>query len=442
MTSKSLIRHHTHVVARCRNNNVSRNTTTNIFTHRMKSTAASTATNSPNDKGRPIYVAATREHVGKTTTCLALMAGLKKRFPNSVGFMKPVGQKQVTVHSNVLQGDLRVDKDVALMKEHFDMHRCDYRHMSPVLIPNGYTKNYIDGKISHDGQLEAIKEAYSSISGRNEVVLCEGTGHCAVGSIVGACNAQVASLLDAKMVLVANGGLGSTFDELELNRSLCEKHNVEVAGVIINKVLPEKYEQTKDYLGRAMRHHWDLPLLGCIPDRPYLGCPALADLTRLLQAEFISGQDKLFQHYTVEDINLVTTSLAEFLVNVKEKPSRTLYLCHSTRDDIVLGFLNEFKRRNDLGEPNESALIICGRAEKYDLSENLRDMITYFSQDAPILYCPYTAHDTMGKIHSYTPKLNVKDKGRLNVALGHYEQYIDYDEILLQTGNSLMSERA
>ncbi len=125
--------------------------------------------------------------------------------------------------------------------------------------------------------------------------------------------------------------IGSCFDELELNRSLCEKHNVEVAGVIINKVLPEKYEQTKDYMSRAMRQHWDLPLLGCIPDRPYLGCPALADLTRLLDAEVVSGQDKLFQHYTVNDINLVTTSLAEYLVNIREKPSRTLYLCHVTR---------------------------------------------------------------------------------------------------------------
>ena len=34
-------------------------------------------------------------------------------------------------------------------------------------------------------------------------------GHCAVGSIVGASNAKVASLLGAGMVLVANGGLVS-----------------------------------------------------------------------------------------------------------------------------------------------------------------------------------------------------------------------------------------
>ena len=37
---------------------------------------------------RPIFVAATRQHVGKTTVSLALMSGLQKRY-DKVGFLKP-----------------------------------------------------------------------------------------------------------------------------------------------------------------------------------------------------------------------------------------------------------------------------------------------------------------------------------------------------------------
>ena len=160
---------------------------------------------------RPIYVSATKQHVGKTTTCLALMSGLKKRFPNSIGFLKPVGQQHVPVYSDVLDEEIRVDKDVTLMKEHFKLHHCDYRHMSPVLIPHGYTKDYIDGKISNKDQLDLIQNAVKHISSRNEVILCEGTGHCAVGSIVGASNAKVASLIGGSMVLIANAGLGELY---------------------------------------------------------------------------------------------------------------------------------------------------------------------------------------------------------------------------------------
>jgi dethiobiotin synthetase len=391
---------------------------------------------------RPIYVAATKQHVGKTTTCLALMSGLKKRFPNSIGFLKPVGQQHVPVYSDVLDEEIRVDKDVTLMKEHFKLHHCDYRHMSPVLIPDGYTKDYIDGKISNKDQLDLIINAVKSISSRNEVILCEGTGHCAVGSIVGASNAKVANLIGGSMVLIANGGLGSCFDELELNRVLCEHHNVDVAGVIINKVLPQKYDQTKDYMTRALEQQWGIPLLGCVPDRPYLGCPALADLERLFKTTMITGENKRFQHYTVHDMNLVTTSLTRFLSNLREKPTRTLYLCHVTRDDIILGFLGEYQRRKDCDEPFEAALVICGREEKYDLSEELRDMITnYKDVDVPILFSPFTTHNTMEKIHSYTPKLNIHDGARVDAAVSHYEEYIDYDLLLSRTGNALVSQR-
>ena len=222
---------------------------------------------------------------------------------------------------------------------------------------------------------------------------------------------------------------------------LCQHHNVHIAGVIINKVIPEKYDQTRDYMERALQQHWGIPLLGCIPDRPYLGCPALADLERLFKTKMISGGDKCFQHYTVTDINLVTTSLTQFLSNLREKPSRTLYICHVTRDDIILGFLGEYQRRKDNGEIFEAALVICGRESKYSLANELRDMIDYHDQNAPILLSPYTTHTTMEKIHSFTPKLNIADSGRVDAAVNHYEQYIDFDALLTQTGNPLESMR-
>ena len=341
----------------------------------------------------PIYVAATHQHVGKTTTCLAIISGLKKRFPTSIGYLKPVGQQHVPVYSESLGKEIQVDKDVLLIREHFKLTHLDYRYMSPVLIPKGYTKDYIDGKISHDMQLQAIVSAVDNISKDNEVILCEGTGHCAVGSIVGASNAKVASLIGADMVLVANGGLGSCFDELELNRVLCEHHGVKVAGVIINKVLQDKYDQTKDYMERAIMKEWGIPLLGCIPDRPYLGHPALADLERLFKTKLVSGQKHRFRHYTVDDINLVTTSLTTFLHNLREKNTRTLYICHVTRDDIILGFLGEYSRRQRKGGPPfESALFVCGRKDKYSISTELLDMIKDQGDEVPIMMIEMTTH--------------------------------------------------
>ena len=42
-------------------------------------------------------------------------------------------------------------------------------------------------------------------------MLCEGTGHCAVGSVVNMNNACVASMLKTDIILVVNGGIGRSF---------------------------------------------------------------------------------------------------------------------------------------------------------------------------------------------------------------------------------------
>jgi len=159
---------------------------------------------------RPIFMAATKQHVGKTSCSLAVISGLQKRF-DKVGFIKPVGQQHVPVESENLGKTLRVDKDVCLIREHFKLEHIDYQYLSPVIIPKGYTKDYIDGKISDTSQIDRIFSSFEQINNVSDVMMCEGTGHCAVGSIVGLNNAKVAGMIGADMILVANGGLGKLY---------------------------------------------------------------------------------------------------------------------------------------------------------------------------------------------------------------------------------------
>ncbi|GKY93907.1 hypothetical protein MPSEU_000357600 [Mayamaea pseudoterrestris] len=389
---------------------------------------------------RPIFVAATRQHVGKTTCSLALMSGLTKRY-DKVGFLKTVGQQHVSVQGRNNE-ELRVDKDCVLVKEYFKLDHVDYHDISPVIIPKGYTKRFVDGQVSLEEQIKAVEKAMTNVTRASDVVLCEGTGHCAVGSIVGLNNAKVASLIGADMVLVANGGLGSAFDELELNRILCQHYNVRIAGVIINKVIPDKFDQTKHYMRKAMMKAWGVPLLGCIPDHSYLGRPALADLENLFKTKLISGQQHRFRHYDVRYVNIVTTSLTRFLENLRDKHKRTLYICHVTRDDLIVGFLGEYQRmRKETETPFEAALLICGRRGKYQLSAEVTDMLQSV-QGAPILIVDYATYDAMNMIHDYTPKLNIHDTERVKVAVEHYEPYINFDELMrrTQSDNSSFNE--
>lgn len=216
----------------------------------------------------------------------------------------------------------------------------------------------------------------------------------------------------------------------ELNRVLCEKYNVPIAGVVINKVRPDKYEQTKHYMSKALQDSWGIPLLGCIPDRPFLGCPALADLEKLFHTELMCGSMHRYRHYNVKDINLITTSLTRFLENIRSKPSRTLYICHVTRDDIILGFMAEFQRKRKLGEKQfEAALLVCGRQDKYEMAEEVREMFEGLD-GAPVMLVRHSTHEAMKLIHDFTPKLNIDDKNRVMKAVEHYEPFVDFDQLL------------
>jgi BioD-like phosphotransacetylase family protein len=419
----------------------------------------------PRNSSSPVYVAATRQHVGKTSTSLALLSGLQKRF-SKIGFMKPVGQQSLQVEENGHM--VNCDKDAVLVKEHFGLDHITYQQMSPVLIPPGYTRNYLDGKIQLEDQQALVNTAYDAISESSQIVLCEGTGHCAVGSIVHASNAQVARWLNAKMILVANGGLGNTFDELELNKVLCDKEGVEICGVIINKVHPEKLEQTRTYIQKALHMHWgNVPLLGCIPDRPFLGCPALSDLERLFGTALLTGSQHRMRHYQKENLNLVATSLQVFLTTLKTNPLRTLYVCHASRNDILLGFLMHqslLRRKNppktlqntnattnpqddelgsELESEPESALVVTG-TDEYPLSDQVMDMIQSMNDDSesapPVLVAPHPTNRVMEMIHQFTPKLNFEDAHRAHTTTDHYEQHIDFELLLERMGRQPASE--
>jgi len=47
------------------------------------------------------------------------------------------------------------------MKEFFGLS-CRYEDMSPVLIPAGYTRDYIDGKITAGDQLKDVDTAFQA----------------------------------------------------------------------------------------------------------------------------------------------------------------------------------------------------------------------------------------------------------------------------------------
>ena len=232
------------------------------------------------NKSLRIYVAAAKQNDGKTTAALGLMNVIRESYPK-IGYIKPVGQ-----HFNVINSK-KIDKDVSLMEDVFHIG-SGLQNMSPVAVPRGFTEQYI-----HHGDKDDLKSqilsGFSRASKNRDFMIIEGTGHAGVGSVFDLSNAAVAKLLNSPVIIVASGGIGRPIDEIMLNKALFDSYGVEVLGVIINKVKPEKFEKINKVV-RLGLDRLGISVLGVTPFFPILTSPNLQQVLEDMRGTLISGE--------------------------------------------------------------------------------------------------------------------------------------------------------
>lgn len=236
-----------------------------------------------------IYVAASNQHVGKTTCTLGLVSALMREGYH-VGYCKPVGQKS-------LDENQRVDKDTVLFADLIDFDIVPELH-SPIILGPGATTRYLDNPAEFRFESDILSAA-SRLGKTHDVVIFEGTGHPGVGSIAGMSNAHVAKLIKAPIIMVVQGGIGSTIDMLNMNLALFREEDVPILGVIINKVIPDKMDRIRHYLNKWLEPR-GIPILGIIPYEKSLAYPVMRTI-----ADSISGlttHNPEFLDNKVEDI--------------------------------------------------------------------------------------------------------------------------------------------
>ena len=228
---------------------------------------------------RRIFVAATRMNDGKTTTCLGLTAALGA-MGLKVGYIKPIAQRIVQ------SGDDQVDEDTLLLDALFDLD-IPMAAMSPVAISPDFTRLFLENPDAIGPQLkDRICRAFDRAAFGKDIIVVEGSGHAGVGSVFGASNADNAKMLGSKVILVAAGGIGKPVDEVAMNQALFKQSGVEVVGVILNKVMPDKIDFIREYAGRGLAR-LGLPLLGVLPLRETLVCPNLDQVAEETHARWI-----------------------------------------------------------------------------------------------------------------------------------------------------------
>jgi hypothetical protein len=268
-----------------------------------------------------VFIAATRQNDGKTTTSLGLMAALQQHFPR-IGYIKPVGQRFVQIEEQ------NIDEDTILMNAVYRLD-CPLVDMSPIAVEPDFTRKYLLAA-NNDALVKKIQKAFDRVSWEKNFVLCEGSGHAGVGSVFDLSNARVAKILGAKVIIVSQGGIGKPIDEIALNQALFEKEGVEIIGVILNKVLGEKVDYISDFARRGLKRK-GLELLGVIPHAKILCNPSVDLIREELDADILNKPPTL--NALVDDVVVGAMGAQNAMQFFR---SGVLLITPGDREDILL----------------------------------------------------------------------------------------------------------
>jgi BioD-like phosphotransacetylase family protein len=363
---------------------------------------------------KKIFIAATMQNDGKTTVSLGLIAALKKWFPR-IGFIKPIGQRYL------IEQGYKVDEDSVLIEEVFGI-KCDIKDMSPVAIEKGFTERFIQKGEEEDYGRE-ILESFERVSRDNDLVIIEGTGHAGVGSVFDLSNATVAKLLNANVILISSGGVGKPIDEVMLNKALFDKEGVNLAGVVVNKVLPEKYDKINQLVRMGLERK-NLRVLGVLPYQKVLDIPTMREIKEELKIDALLEGENLDCH--ADNVLIGAMNVKDALPFIR---NNSLMIVPGDRDDMIHAICRVHMGRLAAADGRKgykiTGIIISGgltpRRGTSDLLKKAK---------IPVLISKKDTYAIASDVHSLVVKLKPQDTDKINIIVDMVEKNIDIDKVL------------
>jgi hypothetical protein len=250
-------------------------------------------------------------------------------------------------------------------------------------------------------------------------VIIEGTGHAGVGSVFDHSNARVAKLLNSKVILVSSGGIGRPIDEIMLNKALFDKEGVKLAGVIINKVLSDKFSKVSNLVRQGLKAR-GIEVLGVVPYNPILSYPTISQILEETGFELLFADEKS-----------LSNKVAKVIVGAMEPQDALPYILDDSllitpggREDMLLAVLNCF-RESDKNRPKISGVVLSGGiVPKIDIINSLKE------RSIAVMLARTDTFTVASAVHDITVKIRPQDKEKIDMVIKLVKDNVDLDRIL------------
>lgn len=224
-----------------------------------------------------LLIGSSEAYSGKSAIVLGLAHQLQEKGVD-IAYGKPIG-------TYLNQDDQTLDEDVLFMGR--TLHLSPEK-LLPMLLP--LDEATISRRIRGEDQTSYLQQLrrYSDAAA-GDLILLEGAGTLEEGKLFDLSLPQIATQLEAAVVLVTRFHSALIVDNLlAAQQQLGER----LVGVVINDVLPEQREQILAEVQPFLAQH-HIEILGILPRNDLLRSVSVGELVRQLKAEVLCRRDRM-----------------------------------------------------------------------------------------------------------------------------------------------------
>jgi phosphate acetyltransferase len=322
-----------------------------------------------------------------------------------LGFFRPIIRQTQTP-----------DNDIELMRQRYQLqipYESLYgmsRDEARALVTQGKSKEV----------LAQIFTRYKALERQCDFILCEGSDLEGLAtSLEFDFNAEMATQIDAPVVVVANGYQKTREETLHLARLLkesFEEEGCQLLAIMLNRVPQDIIEDVKSDVLQQWKH--DTPVYA-LPEEELLSKPTISRVAEVLNAKRLCGTHSNLNRL-VRAFKVAATDLSNFLSRINDG---SLVITPGDRADLIVGSLAAFQSSS---LPKVAGLILT---EGLEPAPVVRRLIEGFEDALPIYSVESGTYETATRVGDVVDTIAPGNRPKMAAALGLFEKHVDLQKL-------------
>ncbi|MCK0201677.1 phosphate acetyltransferase [Ornithobacterium rhinotracheale] len=351
-----------------------------------------------------LYIATLEPHSGKSMIILGLMQSLLGKMAK-VAYFKPV-----------VASEEEKDNHIETILSHFGLN-SSYDE-SYAVTRDELIHNRNSGKIADS--LEKIISKYKKLESTHDFVLVEGTDFLGGSSVFEFdWNVNIAKNLGLPVLLISTG-IDKTFKEFDRNLEMAYKsfqnRDVQVIGIVANKIQEENVEALKQHLDKYLPENVEKIIVPLVSE---LQNPSIKEIVEELDAEVLVGKENLSN--LTGKFAVGAMQLPNFLNHIDQN---SLVITPGDRADIILGSLQAHISSK---YPSVAGIVLTGGIKP---EETIMRLIEGTQQNVPIVSVKTGTFETTQKIGAIRSDVSKEKITKIQSALDTFGKFVSPENFI------------